>query len=66
MNVFWFNQQTRRLAVSQDIWIWVATALPLTGLTIGCYRFLNEYLKSKPVTDKLPPERIGEKSISGP
>ncbi|KAG8530304.1 uncharacterized protein KY384_004806 [Bacidia gigantensis] len=66
MNVFWFNQSTRRLAVSQDIWIWVATAVPLTVLTIGCYRVMNTYIKAKPHNDKLFAQANVEKSMSGP
>ena len=40
MNLFVFNQQTRRIMIAQDFWIYIATWIPLTVLTFLGYRLL--------------------------
>ena len=37
MNFFVFNQQTMRIVVAEDLWIYIATWLPLTLLTLLAY-----------------------------
>lgn len=49
MNFFTFNQKTMRIAVAEDLWIYVATWLPLTLLTLVGYGVVVLLVK--------PPER---------
>lgn len=49
MNFFTFNQETMRIVVAEDIWIYVATWLPLTLLTLLGYGVVVLLVK--------PPER---------
>ena len=37
MNLFVFNQDTNKLVVAQDFWIYVATWIPLTAVTFVLY-----------------------------
>lgn len=45
MNFFVFNQQTMRIKVADDFWIYVATWLPLTILTILGYGVVDHVIK---------------------
>ena len=40
MNFFGFNSISRRIVIGKDFWIFVATWLPLTIITISIYLFV--------------------------
>lgn len=40
MNLFVFNQQTMRIMIAQNFWIYIATWIPLTVFTFLGYRLL--------------------------
>ena len=46
MNLFVFNQQTMRIMIADDFWIYIATWIPLTLLTFVGYGLL--VLRHKP------------------
>jgi len=51
MNFFLFDQETKKLQVSPDFWIFVATWIPLTLITGGIYMlilFFDSRIKRKP------------------
>jgi hypothetical protein len=47
MNLFVFNQRTNRIQISTDFWIYVATFVPLTLLTLGLWFVLSRKTKQK-------------------
>ena len=51
MNLFVFNQQTMKLMIADDLWIYIATWIPLTLLTFLGYRLL--VLHHKPRQDSV-------------
>ena len=46
MNFFEFNQQTMKIVVAEDLWIYFATWLPLTLLTLVGYGVVVLLVKS--------------------
>ena len=40
MNLFVFNQDTKRIVIAKDFWIYIATWLPLTLLTFVGYQLV--------------------------
>jgi hypothetical protein len=47
MNVFLFEERTRRLIISPNFWIFIAVWIPLTVMTGGVYAFIKSKSKSK-------------------
>jgi hypothetical protein len=51
MNFFIFNPESKRLEISPDFWLFIATWLPLTIITGGIYMlilYIDSRLKRKP------------------
>lgn len=51
MNFFVFNEQTREIVIARDFWIFIATWLPLTLITMGVYVlivYFDRWWKGKP------------------
>jgi hypothetical protein len=64
MNLFVFDDDTRRLRISPDFWIFIALWLPLTLITGGIYVFIKSRPKSKHVIDE-PDSRRHKRGFSG-
>jgi preprotein translocase subunit YajC len=47
MNLFVFDQQTHKIQVSLEFWIYVAAFVPLTMLTLGIWFFLSRSAKQR-------------------
>jgi hypothetical protein len=47
MNLFVYNQETHKTQVSKEFWIYVATFVPLTMLTLGIWFYLSRSAKRR-------------------
>jgi hypothetical protein len=47
MNLFVYDQATHNVQVSKEFWIYVATVVPLTMLTLGIWFFLSRSAKRR-------------------
>ena len=41
MNLFTFEVAASRIKIAKDFWVFLALAIPLTLLTVGCWVFLS-------------------------
>ncbi|KAI9686893.1 MAG: hypothetical protein M1822_002646 [Bathelium mastoideum] len=39
MNLFYFNINTRKITVSNEFWLYFVISIPLTALTLGCWKW---------------------------
>lgn len=47
MNLFTFEIAASKIKIAKDFWIFLALAIPLTLLTVGCWVFLSFKKKNR-------------------
>jgi hypothetical protein len=52
MNLVAFNADTRNLVVSHQFWLYFMVSVPLTAVTLGCWRFSMQRYRNSSLNEE--------------